>query len=195
MCGIISKLLVPEFRELCISRDILCFSETKCDDIDLINVKKVFDDWGFAMVAENRMTKKNKSGGVMICIKKELYKKCKRLDGNSETCISIKLDKKYIGLDKDIILISAYVPPFNSKYAKVEHLDDIENIVLNNGQECNYYLICGDFNAHTATISDICETNDFIYDNFGIDEASNDALEIISKKNEFGIPLQRYSVD
>ena len=61
-----------------------------------------------------------------------------KLYGNSETCIPIKLDKNYIGLDKDVILISPYVSPFNSKYAKVEHFDDIEDIVLNNGQECNY---------------------------------------------------------
>ena len=52
-----------------------------------------------------------------------------------------------------------------------------------------------DFNAHTVTKSDICQANNFVYDTFSVDEASNDALEIISKMNEFGIPLQQYSVD
>ena len=56
-------------------------------------------------------------------------------------------------------------------------------------------MICGDFNAHTATKTDICETNTFVYDTFGIDEATDNALEIISKMDEYGIPLQRHSVD
>ena len=47
----------------------------------MINVEKVLEDWGFSVVAENRMSKKNKSESIMLglCIKNELYKKCKAI--------------------------------------------------------------------------------------------------------------------
>ena len=45
VCGLKSRLNTPEFKELCASYDILCFSETKCDDIDMPIVEEVFNSW------------------------------------------------------------------------------------------------------------------------------------------------------
>ena len=74
VCGLVSKIDIPEFQELCRSRDILCFSETKCDDIDIINVEKVFGELGFKLIAENRHMQKRKSGGILLCIKENIYR-------------------------------------------------------------------------------------------------------------------------
>lgn len=58
VCGLKSKLKVPEFINLCKSHDLLCFSEIRCDEIDMQNVKDSFDTIGFlSCKKQNRCTK------------------------------------------------------------------------------------------------------------------------------------------
>lgn len=47
VCGLMSKLRVPEFIHLCKYHDLLCFSEIRCDEIDLQIVKDSFSTIGF----------------------------------------------------------------------------------------------------------------------------------------------------
>lgn len=43
VCGLRSKLRVPEFVDLRKRHDLLCISEIRCDEIDMQNVKESFD--------------------------------------------------------------------------------------------------------------------------------------------------------
>ena len=57
------KLLFPDFIEFIKKYDIVCISETKLDDIDVINVQ--LD--GYTFFAKNRISRR-KSGGVGIFV-------------------------------------------------------------------------------------------------------------------------------
>ena len=195
MCGITSKLDLPEFRALCTSHDIVCFSETKCDDIDVINIQSTFQEWGFVVHFLNRKKRKNKSGGIVLGVKEELNMQYKRVYTESEVILPIKINKHFFKSDRDIILSALYVPPYNSKYAKIEHFDEIENVILDLGQEDNYFLFCGDLNAHTGTRTDLCVLDDIICTISGIDEEIINTLDASTQMREFGIPLIRHSVD
>lgn len=60
------------------------------------------------------------------------------------SAISIEIRKQYFGSNKDVLLITIYMPPHNSKYANIEDFDDIRNFILDNGQDEYYYVFCCD---------------------------------------------------
>ena len=51
VCGLKSKLNIPEFTELINSYDIIGFQETKLDDVDEINID------GYTVICQNRKKK------------------------------------------------------------------------------------------------------------------------------------------
>ena len=50
VCGIKSKLLSADFVGFINDCDIICFTETKCDDVDMINMKDRMENHGFDIV-------------------------------------------------------------------------------------------------------------------------------------------------
>ena len=48
------KLAALEFGDLCRMYDIVCLSETKCDDVDMINVISSMENLGFDITYKNR---------------------------------------------------------------------------------------------------------------------------------------------
>ena len=60
-CGIKSRLQYPEFQNMIRNHDILCFVETKTDDLDVINFP------GFKFIMKNRKNiAYRRSGGIMV---------------------------------------------------------------------------------------------------------------------------------
>ena len=57
VCGLMSKMKYPEFREMSVWNDIICLTETKMDDLDS------FDFDGFTCFMKNRSIYKRKWGG------------------------------------------------------------------------------------------------------------------------------------
>ena len=70
VCGLMRKLLYPEFVDYIKMYDVVCIAETKLDDIDIVNV--VIEDYNF--FCKNRISKR-KSGGVGIFVKKDFIGK------------------------------------------------------------------------------------------------------------------------
>ena len=67
VCGIKSKLVLPEFIQLNTTHDICIFIETKTDKYDILNIPD-----GFSYVAENRKIFKHKSGGIVVVYRNNL---------------------------------------------------------------------------------------------------------------------------
>lgn len=106
VCGLKSKLKVPEVINLCKSHDLLCFSEIRCDKIDMQNVKESFYSIGFEVFYRVRSKiSLQKSGGIMIAAKSELKHYLKLIHGISESYLSLILDKACLGLDKHVITV------------------------------------------------------------------------------------------
>ena len=44
VCGIKSKFSSVDFVDLMNKYDVICFTETKCDDVDMINAKDIMEN-------------------------------------------------------------------------------------------------------------------------------------------------------
>ena len=143
----------------------------------------------------NRRQNNRRSGGIILCMKHILFENSKTVKTGSDAVISKKINKNYLGTRKDLIVSSVYIPPYNSRYAKIEYFEDIENIVLDNGSDENYYLFCGDFNSHTGVKPDICALDDPVCEEAGIDYSTKHELDITGEMKDLGIPLKRDSAD
>ena len=88
------------------------------------------------------------------------------------------LDKRLFKFDKNILFITAYVPPYNTRYSSIDLFSKISNIILNYDPEDYYHLVVGDFNAHTGLESDIVTFNDNIISSLYLDNDIIVRLEI-----------------
>lgn len=94
VCGIKGKLLSEEFCNLCKRYDILCMNETRCDDVEMVNVSEKMESIGFDVVYKNRSElSKFKSGGIIIAIKNDSGLKWKYVKNNYEAFMSVKIIK------------------------------------------------------------------------------------------------------
>ena len=73
VCGIKSKLFSADFVKFIDDYDVICFTETKCDNVDMINIKDRMENNGFDIVSKNRnKLSRFKSGGILMGIKKNV---------------------------------------------------------------------------------------------------------------------------
>lgn len=189
VCGIKSKLLIQEFIDFLQSYDVVCLCETRCDDVDMSIVGETMENLGFVVVFKNRHeVSRYKSGGLVIAIKKNAPFKWKQIKHTYETLLSIRLDHIYLNLENDLIITAVYIPPSNSRYANKDHFDELDNLLLNYTNTDYFHLLCGDYNAHTGTMTDIIQVNDDDNNYFVNDDVYNN-LNILS------IPEPRFNQD
>ena len=67
VCGLVSKLLNPDFTSLIENSDILVFEETKTDEFDQLLLPKYY-----SFRAKHRTKFQKKSGGIIIVFKNYL---------------------------------------------------------------------------------------------------------------------------
>ena len=68
-CGLVNKVHFPEFENLIEKHNIVCFVETKTDDMDEIKLP------GYKFHMKNRKTNNRvKSGGIIIGYQEQLHK-------------------------------------------------------------------------------------------------------------------------
>lgn len=154
MCGIDSKLSNAEFVNFISQYDIACLSETfLTKDLDTSIFK---DHVEYASKAKKLSHHGRYSGGATILVRKHLSKFVDRVAINVDNFVALKLDKKLMGTEKDVVLISLYIPPYDSNYWKMAQdghgIELLEKCVLDLHDSLGDFLllICGDFNARTA---------------------------------------------
>ena len=189
VCGLMRKLLFPDFIEFINKYDIVCISETKLDDIDVINVK--LD--GYTFFAKNRISRR-KSGGVGIFVRTNLIKKklLSIIETDLHNMIIFKLHHDLCGLD--IIGCAIYVEPENSTYANPDIFDCIEN-TLSRFSDNHNFLLLGDFNARTATVNEFVNSDRYNFDVYDDEVKVAQRIDNEDLLLEFGIPKSRYSRD
>ena len=96
VCGIKSKLFSTDFFNFINDYDIICFTEIKCDDVDMINIKDRMENNGFGIVFKNRNKLiRFKSGDILMGIKKNVNFKWKPIRSDFDSLLSVKVDKEY----------------------------------------------------------------------------------------------------
>ena len=160
VCGIKSKVSSVDFINNIKRYDVFCLSETKCDDVDSINLKAFMEDIGYDVIFKNRcVLSRYKSGGILIGIKKGINFKWDSIVNDCECLLSIIIDGRSVCLEKDLVISSVYIPPSHSMYGRGHHFDELDNFLLTYNSQDYEYILCGDFNAHTLTLSDVTNVN------------------------------------
>lgn len=184
-----------------LASDVIVFVESKTDETSETLIQNFFDQHGFVTFFKHRKKlSSSKSGGIVICIKKELHdqKLCKIILSKSHFVSWCTLDKSLFGTCKDILLGAVYTPPEGSRYASSYCYSDIENEILTlNADQSSHVLLLGDFNAHVANECDFiqCDDIDRVI-NFPADYESESATTRIGYKlTDFNISLSRNSQD
>ncbi len=78
---------------------------------------------------------------MLVAIKDALFQNCKPLYCKNDFVIIITLAKRLFDIDKHIILFAVYIPPYMTRYSKVELFDDLSDLILRCDSVDYYHLI------------------------------------------------------
>jgi hypothetical protein len=153
--GLLSKLEDSEFVNMLQNYDFVCLTETFLPfDFESI----LFDDYViFSSHAVKLSHQGRHSGGVVVMIKKKYACYFEHIPNDIKNTVVLKLDKLFLGTDKDVMFISMYVPPIESKFWQTGEnghgIDVLENVVMALHEKCKDFsiILCGDINARTAS--------------------------------------------
>ena len=138
VCGLRKRSNFPEFFEFMLRFDLLCFNETKIDEIDVISFP------GYDSIHQPRKQPfLRKSGGISIYFKDEFS----RFYTPSDYVSWISIDKALLHLDENLILGSIYIPPESSNFYNDEELMTLENEITSFCSDYKYIILTGDFNV------------------------------------------------
>jgi hypothetical protein len=186
-CGLKSKLNYPEFHEFVNTFDILCFVESKIDDLDEIVLP------GFLIKMKNRKSFSNrKSGGIVLGFKEEYDSFIHPIPTDSSYVFWFRISRELFGLDEDVVCGIVYIPPEYTVYSSVDAFSELENEYLALQRNYKYIFLNGDFNSRTG------KDPDFIYiennnDNIDFFELSDvNSVNILESLN---IPVGRINKD
>ena len=151
-----SKLKDRAFVEHIVQNDIICLSETHCDEEDVIDLHG-FNC--FKLCRKANQKNKRHFGGIAILYKQSLKEGIKFLSHKNDDYVWIKLVGKTLGLKKDCYICYAYIPPENSNYYKARGQDTLEYIEseLPIYSNLGNVLLIGDINARTGIATDFVQ--------------------------------------
>ena len=108
VCGLRRRSNFPEFLEFVQRFDLLCFSESKIDETDVISFP------GYDSIDQPRKQPfLRKSGRISIYFKDEFSRFITKIETASDYVLWISIDKALTHMDENWILDAVYVPPKN----------------------------------------------------------------------------------
>ena len=124
VCGISSKLDMPDFCEFIESHISNCFVETKINylDIDNLNLPQGYN----GKYKCRNYCSKIKSGGIGIIYKDNLETFITQITTDSEFVGWYRISKGILKIPKDLLVGVVYIPPEGSKYTKIEAFEECE---------------------------------------------------------------------
>ena len=190
VCGLKRRSEYPDFCDYVRQFDILCFSETKTDNTDVISIK------GYECFMQPRKQKyQRKSGGICLLVKDEYSKYIKVVETSSDYIFWARISGKFVNLNEDVLLGIMYVPPNQSKYLNEDEFMTLEMEVTSMCSQYSYVILTGDINARTAELRDFTEMDSFLADYFDFESETLEFFDQQAKLRLAGIPLQRKSKD
>jgi len=196
VCGLRSKINMPEFRNILSDYDLVVRLETKLDDADEMWLNNFSGQLGFCAFINNRKTLSvRRSGGIVVLVKTCLKQYIKSTRKNNEIIQWVLFDKKLFDGDKDLLIGGLYIPPEHSVYGGTHLFDelDADMISYTRGNDC-HVCILGDFNAHTKNMPDFFELDDFLIDELDLGDIFTETKTALRYLETKGI-LNRTSKD
>ncbi|CAG2212946.1 unnamed protein product [Mytilus edulis] len=187
VCGIISKLKFPDLEEKCADYDILCFCESKLDNLDEVEFSNFVK-----LPPLNRKGAKHKSGGIVVFVKEFLYSNIEVLECSSENALWFIVNNI---LYEPVLFGACYIPPESSDYSSIDIFDVIETELLKNAVDKNCKVcLLGDFNAHTGKKDDFVEMNHYVSESVQLDKEIKQNFDFVDL-DALGICTKRSSLD
>lgn len=191
VCGLSSKLQIPEFIDLINCYDIIGIQESKTDDCDDIHIP------GYSITYNNRQElSRRKSGGIVLLIKNEIQKYIK---------IDTKQDSKLVQWFSISGVISptnetiscgvVYIPPYGSRYAHEDPYVELQREILRFCNNSKNLILMGDFNSRTGEKDDFQEIDTFISDKYGLETLRDETQEMFNCLLQSNISLERSNCD
>jgi exonuclease III len=136
------------------SFDVVCLTETFIAfDINL----HVFAEFNTYFAPAKKLSQQGRhSGGVCVLVKKYLSSYIDEINIDYDQTVILKINKSLFNTDKDIVMLSSYIPPYDSPYYNMSEFDSgvdwIEQCLTDVWEMIDnfYILLCGDFNARTG---------------------------------------------
>ncbi len=111
MCGLKHRLQYPDFVQYIQEYDRFTVQETKLDKYDVVSIP------GYRFIAQSRKQKYfRKSGGIGIFVKNPSSEFVTVIESESDYIMWIKLNRKMISDNIDIVLGLIYQPPESSRF-------------------------------------------------------------------------------
>ena len=88
---------------------------------------QVWKKIGFDITYKNRheLNRYKSSGLLMIAVKKAIKLTWKTIKTEHKALLSILIDERSLGMVKSLIISAVYIPPVNSRYASIDHFEEI----------------------------------------------------------------------
>lgn len=154
--GLLVKFDNAEFMSFITSHDFVCLTETHfCGDVLDSNYLKDFSV--FIANAKKLSHHGRLSGGVVVLVKNTFVSYVERVAVDVENTVVLRLSKELFGTSKDVMFISSYIPPHDSRFWQATQngfgIELMEKCVLDlyNSYDDFHLFLCGDFNARTAS--------------------------------------------
>ncbi|MEW8546031.1 MAG: endonuclease/exonuclease/phosphatase family protein [Candidatus Thiodiazotropha sp.] len=190
VCGLRKRSQYPDFVEYFDRFDLICFVETKLEDIDVISIP------GFQCFSQPRKQKYiRKSGGIALFAKDKFFEHCKYLVTDSDYIMWVSVDRSIASTEEDLIIGITYVPPSQSRFFNDDELQTLENEITSMCSSHKYVFITGDLNARTARLSDYVQLDEFLAETFELDDETINFFNKTTILEQLKIPLNRTSND
>ena len=194
VCGLRSKLENGHFEVFAKDYDILCLSETYCDNIDLSNTTLN----GYSCFVKEKIVPSHRYGGIhglCMLVKNEFKDHATLLkETQSPYVLWVKFNKETFGIA--CIIGSVYLPGENSRHRDNERLDTITNdiFILRNSYNLPICLI-GDMNSRTGNLDDTFVIEHSIINNCEIDDMADELFDLNTNEVNSNMSEKRSNKD
>ncbi|MES9881062.1 MAG: reverse transcriptase domain-containing protein [Sedimenticola sp.] len=190
VCGLKSKLLLPEFHDYIQDYDIIGFQETKTDLIDEITLPN------FNLYFKHRRKiSRRKSGGIAFAYKKELRPHISPIETTSKLVQWFSISDKLIK-QSNVLCGVVYIPPESSVYASDDPYQEIEQELHSFSDKYSQVLLFGDLNSRTKTLCDYIHVDNYIFEHVNAPEINSEFnLEMSHFENSTTVMLDRANHD
>ena len=114
--GLLPKLDNVAFVNYITSFDLVCLTETYVASEFESNL---FKDFGVFVAKAKKLSYHGRySGGVIVLVRKDFVPFVERMYLDVDNVVVLRIKKVLLGTDKDVMFISAYLPPYDSSYWK-----------------------------------------------------------------------------
>ena len=190
VCGLKRRILYPEFIDLAHNFDILCLSETKLLDTDVISCEE------YTFFSHPRKQKfYRRSGGIGFLVRNRIANFVTVVESKSEYIAWLRVSKQYLGTEQDMMIATIYIPPQQSRFFNDDEFDLFEQEIASVRSNFDYIYLLGDFNAQTATMPDYTVLDPFLSEFFNFDA---DTIEHMDQKcvlEKYDLQINRSSKD